>query len=89
MLEDIRLDIEKLIALYEAVKAENAVLRGELRKSSEAAENYKGKVSELEQQISTLTLAGAFTGGGDNSAAKEKIDKLIKEIGKCISLLEG
>ena len=36
-----------------------------------------------------LHLSEAFGVAGDGSAAKEKIEKLIKEIDKCISLLEN
>ena len=49
MLEDLKKNIEKLIALYESEKAENERLR---------------------------------------SSLEEKIDKMIREIGRCISLLE-
>ena len=45
--------------------------------------------SGLEQQVNNLHLSEAFGVAGDGSAAKEKIEKLIKEIDKCISLLEN
>ena len=43
---------------------------------------------ELESEIETRKLTEAFTGGGDKAAAREKVDTLIREIGKCISCLE-
>ena len=57
MLENIKTDIERLIALYEKERSEH--------------------------------LTEAFGAFGDNKAAKEKIDKLVKEIDRCISLLEN
>ena len=80
MLEDLRKNIEKLIALYEAEKVENQRLREELAQSKEAGAACKKQ-----------TLTQAFTAGGasDRAAAKETIDKLIKEIDKCISWLES
>ena len=68
MLEDIRKHIERLIALYEAEKAENAKLRQELHASEETG--------------------AALRNYGDKDSARERIDKLIKEINKCISYLE-
>ena len=89
MLEEVRKNIEKLIALYEAEKTENERLRGELRACKEAGEAYRRQIMELESTIDTLKLTEAFTAGGDHRAAKEKLDQLIREIDKCISWLES
>ena len=87
MLEDIRQHIEKLIALYEAEKAENQTLREELQACKETGASYRKQMMDLESQIETLKLSQAF-GGTDTVAAREKIDRLIKEVDKCISWLE-
>jgi hypothetical protein len=43
----------------------------------------------LEQQVDNLHLTEAFRATtGNDSGAKDKIEKLIREIDKCISLLE-
>ena len=89
MLEEVRKNIEKLIALYEAEKAENERLRGELRACKETGEAYRRQIMELESTIDTLKLTEAFTAGGDHRAAKEKLDQLIREVDKCISWLES
>ena len=47
-------------------------------------------IIELERTIDNLKLADAFkSGNADNTEARKKIDKLIKEIDKCITLMEG
>jgi uncharacterized coiled-coil DUF342 family protein len=89
MLEEVRQQIEKLIARYEAGKAENERLRAELQACKETGEAYRRQILELESTIETLKLTEAFTAGGDHQAAKEKMDKLIREIDKCISYLEN
>ena len=89
MLEDVRKQIEKLIARYEAGKAENERLRAELQACKETGEAYRRQIMELESTIETLKLTEAFTAGGDHRAAKEKMDRLIREIDKCISYLES
>ncbi len=45
-------------------------------------------VKELESGIKARSLSEAFTAAGDKDSARERIDKLIKEINKCISYLE-
>ena len=89
MLADIRSNFEKLIALYEAEKAKNASLSAELEKSVSDGAAYQKQIEKLERQIENLRIAGAFAAAGDSSTeARVRIDALIKEIDKCISLLE-
>ena len=88
MLGELKTNIEKLIALYEGEKQEKLRLEGELDRSRKEIDSYRKHVSELERQVDNLKLTQAFTSGGDNATAKGKIEKLIKEIDKCISLLE-
>lgn len=87
MLEDIRNNIEQLIARYEAVKAENVKLREELRASKETGAAMRKQIDELESEIETRKLAAAF-GNIDKAEAKAKVDTLIREIDRCISYLE-
>ena len=89
MLEEVRKHIEELIARYEAEKAENERLRAELQACKETGEASRRQIMDLESTIETLKLTEAFTGGGDHRAAREKVDRLIREIDKCISLLES
>ena len=89
MLEGIKTDIEKLIALYEAEKSERVRLQAELVQSKADNESCRKRIEDLEQQVDNLHLSEAFGVAGDGSAAKEKIERLIKEIDKCISLLEN
>lgn len=89
MLEEVRKHIEELIARYEAAKVENERLREELHACKETGDALRRQVLELESTIDTLKLTEAFTAGGDNGAAKEKLDQLIREVDKCISWLES
>ena len=89
MLESLRKDIEKLISLYEAEKAERVKLQSLLAESRAENETCRKQIGDLEQQRNNLQLSQAFGAAGDPGAAKEKIERLIKEIDKCISLLEN
>lgn len=88
MLEDIKSNIEKLISLYETEKQRADALAEKLAQSEEKSKSYQEQITDLNQQIDTLKLASAFTSGGDNRVAKERVEKLIREIDKCIKLLE-
>ena len=89
MLESLRKDIEKLISLYEAEKAERVRLQALLAERDADNEACRKQIGDLEQQVNNLQLSEAFGAGGDKAAAKDKIEKLIKEIDKCISMLEN
>lgn len=88
MLDTVRQKITQLIAAYESEKAECDRLRAELDKSEAQNRAYEQQIIELERQIDNHRLAGAFL-NGDNTESKKKIDRLIKEIDKCITLMEG
>ena len=89
MLTGIKSSFEKLIALYEAERERGDRLAAELEKERAVSDACRKQIDDLKAQVNTLELKGAFmTGGDSSSAAREKIDKLIREIDKCISLLE-
>ena len=88
MLENVRTQIEQLIARYEAEKAENERLRAELQACEQTGAALREQIKELESEIETRKLTEAFAGGVPSADVKAKVDKLIKEIDKCISYLE-
>jgi len=88
MLEGIKENINKLISLYENEKTERKKLQDSLAKSEVENEAFRKQIKELEDQIANLKLTRAFqASSGNNSDAKAKIDKLIREIDRCISLI--
>lgn len=90
MLEDIKASIEKLVSAYEAEKETSRALNEELRQAKAQNENYRKQITELEKKIDNLKLSEAFIGtSGNGEAARERIDRMIREIDKCISLMEG
>ena len=90
MLENVKDRIRQLIAAYESERMENKRLHTELEQTRLQNETYRKQIIELERQIGNLKLTEAFmAGGADTSAAKKKIDRLMKEIDRCISLMEG
>ena len=90
MLETVRQKITRLIAAYEKERAERMRLQGELLQSEARNETYRKQIIELERQIDNLKLSEAFKGtAGNGTEAKKKVNALLKEIDKCIKLIEG
>ena len=90
MLETVKEKITRLIAAYETEKMEREKLQAELEQTRTQNETYRKQIIELERQIDNLKLTQAFVAdSSDNEQARKKIDKLMKEIDKCISLMEG
>lgn len=79
-----------MIAAFESEKKERERLHDELEQSKLLNETYRKRISELERQIDNFKLKEAFVASGaDNSEARKKIDSIIKEIDRCITLMEG
>ncbi len=88
MLEQVKQNIKRLIAAYEAEKMERTRLQSALDQAMTQNETYRKQITELERQIDNLKLAEAFKAAG-SPEAKKKINSLMKEIDRCITLLEG
>ena len=90
MLDSVKQNIKRLIAAYEAEKELRVKLQNALDQANAQNEACRKQITELERQIDNLKLAEAFKAGGAGSPeAKKKINSLLKEIDRCISLLEG
>ncbi len=90
MLEDIQKNIARLISLYETEKKAKESALSELRRAQATIESDRQQIAELKEQIENLKLAGAFLSSSRSSVeAKDKINALIREIDRCINLLEN
>ena len=89
MLEEIKSNIARLVALYEAERQRADTLAAKLSDSEQKCRQYKEQITDLNQQIDNLELMRAFQAAGDPADAKDRINKLIREIDRCIKLLEN
>ena len=87
MISDLRSKIERLISLYEREKQRGDELASQLEASRAEIADKKQQITELKSQIDHYKLAGAFTSSEDVQASKERLNKLIRDIDKCIKLL--
>lgn len=88
MFEAIKSNIARLVAQYEAERQRADSLAERLAASEEKCRAYKEQIADLNQQIDNLELLRAFQVAGDPAEARERIAKLVREIDKCIKLLE-
>ncbi len=87
--------IEMLISKYEQLVAVNMRLKETIQKCREELADKDNKletcnlrINELEQKIDKLQLTEAFkSSASDIKEAKQNISRLVREIDKCISLL--
>lgn len=88
-INELRSNITRLIALYEAEKQRADSLASKLSVSEGEILKYREQITDLNLQIDNQRLMSAFLAGGDKEQAKERISRLIREIDKCIKLLES
>jgi len=80
--------IEMLISLHERALTENRELNSQLQTISEELNRYKKEKEDLENKVQKLQMAGAFQSSSEDAKeAKQKIGKLIREIDKCLNML--
>lgn len=89
MLEEIKSNIARLVARYEAERQRADALAERLVASEEKCRSYKEQIADLNQQIDNLELLRAFGATDDPAGARERVAKLIREIDRCIKLLEN
>ena len=80
--------LDELLIRYSNLKTENE----EYRKTQEALERLlqekEERIKELETRYERVKLTGALLGEGENaSEAKKKITELVREIDKCVALI--
>lgn len=81
--------VTELVLLYERVKDENSELIDNIEKLKTEKNELDIKIKELKEKNDQMVLAGAIAGNSlvGNNGAKQKIDVLVRDIDRCIALL--
>lgn len=103
-LNSIKANLDRLLRNYTALRNENAILKNQLEAQRKALAGKNVKITDIEQQLNSLKTAQQIsrqllssestsskeeiTGEG-RAAMKHKINELIKEVDKCIALLNN
>jgi len=88
LIENFKYKIRKLVSLYNQQKIDNNVLTEEKSNLLKQLKEKDIEISQLKDEIVKLKIAKSITTGDEESQeAKQKINKLVREIDKCIALL--
>jgi predicted nuclease with TOPRIM domain len=79
--------MRKLIEHHQQLRTENEKNAGEIRELKATNGELREKVRQLEEKIKILKLAKTLENKEGNVEAKLKINELVREIDKCIGLL--
>jgi peptidoglycan hydrolase CwlO-like protein len=80
--------IKKLLSLYNDLKAENAQLKSQKEENKTIIKNKEAELDFLQNKYNKLKLAKSLLAStGDSHDAKIKINGIVREIDKCIALL--
>lgn len=83
----IQQQVRSLIKERDEQRSKVAKLASQIHDESSMLDVLRKRITELEHQNQVLKTAQSFGGTGEPKESKERIDKLVKEIDKCISLL--
>lgn len=87
--KDIENKIKKIVDLQSQLKKENNHLIQEVHDLKKIVENQNVIIGNLENNLKILKIAKTLNKGKDNQQAKLKINELVREIDKCIALLNN
>lgn len=82
--------VEKLVLLHRKAEEEATQLKEDNEFLRKSLQKQKGDFSELEERNKVLKLAKSLSSaGGKNTEVKLKINELVREIDKCIALVNN
>lgn len=80
----------QLILKFQQIKEENEELQSELVAKAKELQEVKQKNQQLEANYADLKMAKMLEiGDTDLGAAKQRINRLVRDVDKCIALLKA
>lgn len=80
--------LDELLERYIGLKKQNVELKTENEKLKQLLQEKEERIKILETRYERVKLSGALTGGGENATeARRKINELVREIDRCVALL--
>jgi chromosome segregation ATPase len=88
MIDRLRTRVAALMGVHERVKGDLAKRTAERDKLLAEREELERKVAAQEQRIRVLELAeGMESMSGGTKAARERVNKLLREVDRCLTLM--
>ena len=81
--------LRKLIARYQLLEEQNMLLKADLVRKQDDLMHAHQQILELRKRNEHLSIAKGFEGSEvERIQTKNKINKMVREIDKCIALLD-
>ncbi|MDI3527783.1 MAG: hypothetical protein PWR03_1966 [Tenuifilum sp.] len=88
IIENIKHKVQTLVLMYEKVRQENDQLKAQVAELEAKLKDKDNACAELEERYTRLKLAKALKSGElDVHEAKIKVNRIVREIDRCIALL--
>lgn len=85
---ELREKVHEIVTVYERVRLENENLIRENRSLNEIIRSKQKELSNFEKKLNTLKIAKSVVmTAEDKHEAKLKVNRIVREIDKCIALL--
>ena len=89
VINELNFKIDKLIKLYISSLEQNKSLESKIQDLQSELENLQRENKDLNNKLKTLKVATAISTGEGSTEAKSRISQLVREIDKCIALLNN
>jgi chromosome segregation ATPase len=85
----LRRSVESLVSEYERMVELTATLKNELSAVRQQLAEKNEEVKELQTRYERAKFSGAILGSGEDAlTARRRVSELVREIDKCIALLD-
>ena len=89
VLNELKFKVERLIKLYISSLEKNRDQENRIQQLLSEIENLKSENQILNNKLKTTRVASAISEGNGSYEAKMRINQLVREIDKCIALLNN
>lgn len=88
LLDGFKVKIKQLIALYEQTRTEKQLLLNQVEELENEIDSLKQDKAVLTKKYDNLKLAKSLlVSDGESQEAKNRINRIVREIDKCIAML--
>ena len=82
--------VRQLILRFQELKKENSELYAMIEKQEQDIKNVQAKMAQSQRDYDSLKMAKMMEiTDGDLEESKKRLSRLIREVNKCISMLQG
>ena len=89
VINELNFKIDKLIKLYISSLEQNKSLESKIQTLQSELESLQKEKQDLNNKLKTTKVAKAISEGDGSYEAKMRINQLVREIDKCIALLNN